>query len=215
MEDVTLQLYLKSIVKMEYSITNYCNIKDNKLMYNGKELYRAEDDLGFLDFIKGAYKHLELKYPKFYKMDTLCKLALVGSSVIFDYYEGEIDENTAVILTNRSSCIDIDKKHQSNIDEGGIEGARPANFVYTLPNIALGEISIKYQLRSENSFFIFDDFTPNFLIEYSKSLIDLKKCKTLLCGWVEVNEDSYNGFLFMIEQKEGMALTSEKLLELI
>lgn len=200
---------------MEYNITNYCNIKDNKIFHNGQEIYRNEGELPFLDFIKGAYKELEIAYPKFYKMDSLSKLSLIASSVLLDNYKEELDEKMAIVLSNRSGCIDIDRIHQTNIDEDGIAGARPANFVYTLPNISLGEISIKYQLRSENSFFIFDSFNPNFLIAYSKSLINLKKCNSLLVGWVEVNEEAYNGFLFMIEPKPGMELTEKKLLELI
>ena len=40
----------------------------------------------------------------------------------------------------------------------------PAVFVYTLPNICIGEISIKYKLYSENSFFIFDSLNAEYLM---------------------------------------------------
>ncbi|MBW7868307.1 MAG: 3-oxoacyl-ACP synthase [Brumimicrobium sp.] len=198
---------------MEHQITQYCRIRNQQIHLNGKEIFHGEQT-EFLDFIKAAYKEFTGDYPKFYKMDPLCKLSLVMGSLMLDNIGESLDSNTALLLSNKSSCIDIDREHQKNIDEDGIAGARPGNFVYTLPNIALGEISIKYSLRSENSFFIFDHFNPSFMIDYARIMIDLGKCTSVLGGWLEVNGNSYDGFMFLIEPKEGLALTEENLLNL-
>lgn len=200
---------------MENKIKHYCNIKNQKVFLDGKECYAEEGINDFKSFIKNIYKYFEIDYPKFYKMDPLSKLALVASSILFERIDGKIDPNTAVILSNKSSCIDIDRTHQKSISQGKNSYASPANFVYTLPNIAIGEISIKYKLKSENSFFIFDDFNPGFLIDYTNSLTMFGKSKSVLCGWVEVFENDYNAFVFVVGQGMGIDFTKENLLKLI
>jgi hypothetical protein len=212
--EVTPPFFLKNALQMKNNIIHYCNIKNNEVYLDGKKLYTgAEED--FLSFIKGVYKSFGLDYPKFYKMDTLCKLAIASSSILLNGINKEIDPNMAILLSNRSACIDVDIKHQESISQGEGSYASPANFVYTLPNIALGEISIKYKLRSENSFFIFEGFNPEFLIEYGNSLTQLGKSSSVLCGWVEVIENEYNAFMFIIKPEKGIELTKENLEKLI
>lgn len=200
---------------MENKIVHYCNIKNQQVWFDGEILYSEEEPNDFQTFIKNVYKHFEIDYPKFYKMDPLCKLSLIASSILFETIDEKIDPNTAIILSNKSSCIDIDITHQKSISQGENNYASPANFVYTLPNIAIGEISIKYKLRSENSFFIFDVFNPSFLIDYTNSLTMFGKSKSVLCGWVEIFENKYNAFVFLVKQEEGIDFTKENLLKLI
>lgn len=197
---------------MRQHITHYCTIKNAQVLVDGELLFQGKKESEATLFFKEIYKNFKIDYPKFYKMDPLCKLSVLASNLLFEKVN-KIDSNTAIVLSNRSSCIDIDEKHQASIQHD-VSGARPANFVYTLPNIALGEISIKHGLRSENSFFIFDDFNPQFLTTYSKSLIQLKKCESILCGWVEVNKEMYDCFMFLIEPEAGMELNVENLLKL-
>lgn len=199
---------------MKNNIVKYCNIKNNEVFLDGKSIFHDEEKLDFNEFIKKVYKNFEMEYPKFYKMDPLCKLAVAGSSILLDQFE-EVDSEMAVILSNKSSCIDIDIVHQASISEENEGYASPANFVYTLPNIALGEISIKYKLRSENSFFIFEDFNPDFLIDYTTSLIGLKKTNQVMCGWVEIFKNEYNAFLFIVKAEKGITFNKENLLKLI
>ena len=200
---------------MENKIIHYCNIKDQEVYFDGKLLYSEIEPIDFQSFIKNVYKHFEIDYPKFYKMDPLCKLSLISSSILLETKGEKLDPNTAIILSNKSSCIDIDIAHQKSISLGDNSYASPATFVYTLPNIALGEISIKYKLKSENSFFIFDSFNPSFLIDYTNSLTMFGKSKSVLCGWVEIFENKYNAFIFMVKQEEGLDFTKENLLKLI
>ncbi|RFC54914.1 3-oxoacyl-ACP synthase [Brumimicrobium aurantiacum] len=199
---------------MKNNIIHYCNIKDGSVSVNGKSLYVNTVEKDFLSFIKTVYKQFDLAYPKFYKMDPLCKLSIVAASILLENTGSEIDPNMALVLSNKSSCIDIDRKHQETISQEADSYASPANFVYTLPNIALGEISIKYKLQSENSFFIFEYFNPKFLIDYTNSLIDLGKSNRVLSGWVEVNENNYNAFLFIVEKSDGIELTQKNLIKL-
>ncbi len=196
---------------MKSEITHYCQIKNGKVIFDENLLYE-DKEVDFQKFIKNAYQFFELDYRKFYKMDPLCKLAVMNSSVLIANLTEKLDPKTALLLTNKSACVDIDLKHQKSITEGF---ARPADFVYTLPNISLGEISIKNKLRSENSFFIFETFNPEFLITYTQQLIQTKKANAVLAGWVEIAENDYNALLFLVEKKKGIALKKENLLNLI
>ncbi|MEJ0079473.1 MAG: hypothetical protein WDM78_00555 [Puia sp.] len=51
-------------------------------------------------------------------------------------------------------------------------GASPALFVYTLPNIVIGEISIRRHFKGENAFFVFKQFDGNFIEKYVRGLFE-------------------------------------------
>ncbi|MEO9891963.1 hypothetical protein [Aurantibacter sp.] len=125
-------------------------------------------------------------------MDNLSKLSFIGAEVLL---KKESEKDIALILSNRASSIDTDRKHQNAIENGF---ASPAVFVYTLPNICLGEISIRHQLFSENAFFVFDKFNPNLLFDYSENLIKEKKAQKALCGWVDFDNGKYDAFLYIV-----------------
>jgi hypothetical protein len=159
----------------------------------------------FSDFSKKAYQHFEIIYPKFFKMDNLSKLAFLGAELLL---KNEIDNskenNIALVFANKSSSLDTDMKYQNSISDAANYFPSPAVFVYTLPNICLGEISIKHQLKSENSFFIFDAFNPAFMMNYANVLLDSKKADKVLCGWVEYYDEEYKAFLYLVGREGNL-----------
>jgi uncharacterized protein YqgQ len=157
----------------------------------------------FSTFIKNAYKFLKTDYSKFFKMDNLSKLAFLAADVLLKKENlNEEENNIALIFSNKASSLDTDRKHQAAIENDAEYFPSPAVFVYTLPNICLGEISIKHRLYSENSFFIFDRFNAKHLQLYTNSLLRSGKAEKVLCGWVDLDENSYDAFLYLVE-KEG------------
>ena len=177
-------------MKNKLYIQGYCQIKDAKISLNGKTIFQHDVE-DFPTFIKDAYKHFGMDYGKFYKMDNLSKLAFMASDpLLID----EEEKNTALVLTNSAGSLDTDRKHQAAM----YDYPSPAVFVYTLPNICLGEISIKHQLYSENAFFIFDRFNAETLFEYATALLETKKAKKVLCGWVDMDEGKYDAFLYVV-----------------
>lgn len=157
----------------------------------------------FSTFIKNAYKFLKTDYSKFFKMDNLSKLAFLAADVLLKKENlNEEENNIALIFSNKASSLDTDRKHQAAIENDAEYFPSPAVFVYTLPNICLGEISIKHRLYSENSFFIFDRFNAEHLRLYANSLLRSGKAEKVLCGWVDLDENSYDAFLYLVE-KEG------------
>ena len=183
-------------------IQSFCTVQNNQIQLNGEVIFQTESS-DFDDFSKKAYHHFEMGYPKFFKMDNLSKLAFVGSELLLKtVIDTSIENNIALLFANKSSSLDTDVKYQNSISDAENYFPSPAVFVYTLPNICLGEISIKHQLKSENSFFIFEAFNSEFMMNYANVLLNTKKADKVLCGWVEYFKEEYKAFLYLVS-KEG------------
>ena len=155
-----------------------------------------------------------MNYPKFFKMDNLSKLAFMGAELLL---KGIIDisneNNIALNFSNKASSLDTDVKYQNSITDKENYFPSPAIFVYTLPNICLGEISIKHQLKSENSFFIFEEFNSEFTVNYADILLNTKKADQVLCGWVDYLKDDYKAFLYLVSKEESATIHNKQEVE--
>jgi hypothetical protein len=193
-------------------IKSFCTIQNNEIILNGETVFSTEPTV-FSDFSKKVYQHLEMNYPKFFKMDNLSKLAFLGAELLLKSDNDTSKENnTALVFANKSSSLDTDVKYQNSISDSENYYPSPAVFVYTLPNICLGEISIKHQLKSENSFFIFADYNPVFMEKYSSILLQTQKADKVLCGWVEYYNEEYKAFLYLVD-KQGELEQNQELLK--
>lgn len=195
-------------------IQSHCIIQDNEIILNGELIFKAESDM-FSDFSKKAYQHFDVNYPKFFKMDSLSKLAFLAAELLLkdEIYES-LDNNIALVFANKSSSMDTDMKYQKSISDKINYFPSPAVFVYTLPNICIGEICIKHQLKSENSFFIFETFSSAFMTNYANVLLHTKKVEKVLCGWVEYYDEEYKAFLYIVSN-EGNIIHNKQTLEKI
>lgn len=168
-----------------------CKIYKGTIIVNGSFVFQR---LGtdFATFAKGAYKHLELDYPKFFKMDNLSKLAFLGVECLLGGLSPEQKSATALLFANRSASLDTDLRHQASIENPKEYYPSPAVFVYTLPNICLGEIAIRHGLRTESTFFVFDSYPKEFFKSYSEYLRSKGLAQRVLCAWVELLGEEYN-----------------------
>lgn len=202
-------------MKDSYKIKSYCHILKDKVILNGST-YFEEDSETFEGFLKAFYKHKDLKYPKFFKMDTLSKLAFLGSEILLknNIRNPEDNQHTALLFSNRSASLNTDRKHQKSIAGGTQSFPSPAVFVYTLPNIGMGEVAIRHKMQTENAFFVFTKFNAVFLQEYSTAILKNNKCKEVLCGWVEIDEDKRHGFFYLVSGDGEMPHSATKINEL-
>ena len=179
----------------------WCIVKNGNVVLNGDTVF-SSDARDFNSFSREAYKALEVNYPKFFKMDNLSKLAFLGAELLLrNAIDEHQDNDVALILSNRSSSLDTDVKYQESIANKQNYFPSPAVFVYTLPNICLGEISIRHQLKSENSFFIFDAFNPSFMADYANMLLQTQKAQKVLAGWTELMGDNYEAFVYLVSDQ--------------
>lgn len=174
--------------------TDICSINNSKIILNDEIIFETQTE-SFSDFAKDAYKTLEVNYPKFHKMDNLSKLAFLASEMIL---KNEDHSTTAIVFANRSSSLDTDFKYQESINSQENYFPSPAVFVYTLPNICVGEISIRHKMQTENAFFVLDELDEQFLNNYSEQILQSGKAEKVLCGWVELYQESYNAFVYLL-----------------
>lgn len=183
-------------------ITGYCLIRNHRVIYNGDIIFRAENEPA--DFIDKAFESLQIQYPKYYKMDRLSKMGLMASEVVLKNSQGfqaAGPEKRAVLVSNRSSSLDTDRRYL----ESTRHIASPSLFVYTLPNIMIGEICIRHGFKGENVFFIFNEFNAGFMVQQVERLLNKNKADICLAGWVEVLDESYDVFLYCVE-RTGVSL---------
>jgi hypothetical protein len=101
-----------------------------------------------------------------------------------------------VVFSNANSSLDTDIKYY----ESTKEIASPALFVYTLPNIVIGEICIRHHFKGENSFFIFDKFDAAFIAQNVNGLLNNNILQACICGWVETIGEQYKAALYLVEK---------------
>ena len=179
-------------------IESHCHIRANTVLLNGA-LVHERQGTDFSTFAKSTYQAFNTDYPKFFKMDNLSKLTFLAAELLLKREDtSEVERNIALVLSNRASSLDTDRKHQKSIANEASYFPSPAVFVYTLPNICMGEISIRHQLYSENGFFVFEKFNAPHLFDYAESLMVDGKADKVLCGWEDFDHEKYEAFLYVV-----------------
>ena len=145
------------------------------------------------------YKEHIGDYPKYYKMDGLSRLGFVASELLLG--DGSSDHSRlattdkenrphcAIILFNRSSSIDADRKYQASIASDDDFFPSPSVFVYTLPNIVTGEIAIRHQWKTETSFYILPERNDALMQQIVEA--SLAPGELVLTGWIDYEDDEH------------------------
>lgn len=189
---------------MNLVITRRSQINTKGAFINGKLLV-PRSDVEFDKYLKTCYTYLNLAYPKYYKMDRLSKLCFLSAEFLLDSYEQFRNydrEQITVVIENYHSSYRTDQKYYNSIKDINNYFPSPSVFVYTLPNIMIGELCIRHQIKGEASCFLFPTNGKSFLSTYIQSLFDNDNCKCCITGHVDYMEDSYNAELFLIEKRE-------------
>ena len=194
---------------MNNQIISWIKIKNNSLNLNHEVTeFQA---LNLNDLSLQYIEHFKIDYPKLFKMDILPRMCVISSSILLRTVDWDKVPaiNKSVILMNTSSSFNADLAFQSTLT---IEMPSPAKFVYTLPNIAIGEIAIHHQFKGFNVFYLQEKFDADFTSKYLNYILDANIAKCILSGWVEVYNDSYDLFLFLTRNcEEGILLNQENL----
>ncbi len=187
-----------------YYITGYCTIRNTEARVNGKHEFGAPGK-NIREFLTAFYKQLGADYPKFHKMDNLSKLGFLCSELLLERNRNRGNfsgSDTGVILANSSSSLDTDRMHQDTIGSSAGYFPSPSVFVYTLPNIVIGEICIRNKITGEGCFFIHEKFNPVFLTDYISYLFDCEIINRCIAGWLEIDGDDYDAMMCLIEKTD-------------
>jgi hypothetical protein len=149
-------------------------------------------------FLKRIYRHYGIDYPKFFKMSPMSKLGFLASELLLKDMDlsDTAPEKVSVVMANSSSSL-----HTDHIYQGTIDGKpSPAIFVYTLPNILIGEICIRTGFKGEGIFFVQRSFEKAFIFDYVESLLKTGRSEISLAGWVDIDiNDVYLADLFLLK----------------
>lgn len=162
------------------------------------------------------YRALQYNYMKFFKMDLLCKWAWLGAEALLKtdsgYLYDDIDKSKiAVVLQTGHGCIDVDKKYLATMQDI----PSPGLFVYTLPNIMLGEICIMHGFKGEQLCTVSEHFNTQELQFWVGDLLTKRGMEACLCGWVDVYNDDKDICLFWVTKQGGTnSFSADRLTEL-
>ena len=180
------------------TLNYFIKIKDNRITSSEGLLFKTEDKLESIKFMSQAYKFFGINYSKFFKMDGLSKAGFIAAELLSEKIK--IKNNTSLVFSNSSSSLDTDFRFQESMQDF----ASPSVFVYTLPNIVLGEISIRHSIQSENAFFITEKFDPELMLDYAEIHLKNLACENVLCGWLNLHNNEYDVFLWHVAGLEDL-----------
>ena len=174
-------------------------IGDGSVKVDGEVVF-ADENADYHAFIRDAFKAGGGQNMKFYKMDDFCKLAYVAADRLLEGIDfGE--EECGMVLSGRYGCLDTDMKHQQIIDSEGDAGASPAVFVYTLPNVAAGEISIRHHVKGENTWFWSDDRQMRDIRQYAGLMMAAQDLKYCIIGYFDSIAGKYEAVFKLLERQ--------------
>ncbi len=158
------------------------------------------------------YRALRCSYPKFFKMDSLCKWAWLGAEALLRngdgwLYEGLDKQNIAVVMATRDGCLETDHRYAETMQTI----PSPALFVYTLPNIALGEICIRYGFTGEQLCEVADDFDAEAILFWVRDLLQNRGATHCLFGWADAVGEHHDVSLFWTDRRGVAGLTVQQL----
>ncbi len=180
---------------------SYCCITGGTVTVNGKRVFTAENSDTGEPLLTRIYRSASLSYPKFFKMDNLSKTGYLAAEYLLrgtPVDTPEIKPDVAVVLMNSHASLDTDTSFQETISNPLEYFPSPSIFVYTLPNIMLGEICIRFKITGEGIVFISGEIDNDLIYHYIAALFNEGKCDSCIFGWVDFYADTPEAFLAIV-----------------
>ena len=190
-------------MKEELYIQKQVVIEQRKLFVDGQLWHKGALNGTAFDFFNDLYRLLEINYLRFFKMDMLSKTLFLASEALLKGSGLPSVGNPLVALTffNGHSSLETDRAFQASILSSAFFPS-PSLFIYTLPNIALGEVAIRNRFMGENCTFITPKFDVKLCVDYVKPLI-LKNIYTcVLTGWFDFVDDKEEADIFIVSKEK-------------
>lgn len=190
-------------------IRKYCCIHAGKCFLDGALLFQSEQETA-KEFLAELYREIKPEYPKFFKMDVLAKARLPGCRIVDERDRTRGRPENRSVFCHACSCLDTDRHYQDTIGEAYFPS--PSVFVYTLPNIVLGEICIRHRIFGENTFFVAPEFPVSQLRRYTEQVFADSGLERALVGWLECEGNTCEVMALLVEkQGEGIEFTDENI----
>ena len=136
-------------------------------------------------------------YPKFFKMDTACKLGFLLAERLAEEPRFTPREDRAVLMFSTCGSLCNDRHYEDSVREF----PSPSLFVYTLPNIITGEIAIRNKFEGETSAYVLEWFDPETFVALVEQAFQDAVTESAVCGWVDARaDDDFTAFAFLVER---------------
>jgi 3-oxoacyl-[acyl-carrier-protein] synthase I len=185
----------------------WIGIKSGSLLRGGVKA--AEYQSTGAQLLSDIYHREIADWPKFFKMDGLSKLGFLCSELLLREEgetrlgEGEYRTDRAVLLFGRTSSLSADRNYQQTIDDPQNYFPSPATFVYTLPNIVTGEISIRNHYRGETTFHVLEGPDAALMASLICDAFQDDETSSVLFGWLDCSSaDDFKGFTALARRGE-------------
>jgi hypothetical protein len=184
-------------MKPNLKLLKSCLISSGRVVIDGQTVF-TDAQADFSTFSNTAYKALQIDYPKFHKMDNLSKLGFLAAEYLLSglpllsHYKAD---KVGVVVANANSSTDTDLRYNTQVKQ---ELPSPALFVYTLPNIVVGEICIRHGIKGENTLFVSPQFDAAAQTAYISVLFEDKLVDICLGGWIDFFNEEYLAFFYLV-----------------
>jgi hypothetical protein len=138
-------------------------------------------------------------YPKFFKMDPVSKLGTLATDALLATPPSVAPPHRHLLLFGQTGSLMADWSHQRTLNEA--RPVSPAVFVYTLPNIVVGELCIRHQFMGENGMFLTPAWQPQTALAMVESLLADDPAGQCLTGWIDVHFEGYEVFICLVENR--------------
>lgn len=143
--------------------------------------------------LTAVYKQLVGDYPKFYKMDPLCKLGFLATEMLLSddvvSPENNVEETRAVVLFCKHGSMAADRAYEETIRNEEEYFPSPSVFVYTLSNIVTGEIAIRNHYFGETSCYILEQKDETIMKQIIVTTLQDKGINSIIGGWIDFEDD--------------------------
>ena len=142
--------------------------------------------------LKELYLRYVGDYPKFYKMDPLCRLGLVATELLLQA-EGEERfaerSDRAVLLVGSSASVVSDEAFRQTIADPAACYPSPSVFVYTLPNIVAGEGAMRNHYHGETAYYVLPSKDWGRILQLVDNVLTDPAIHSVLGGWIDYTDN--------------------------
>lgn len=181
-------------------IIHYCRITNDGVVLDGEKLLSFES-ADTAENLLALYRYIAQDYPKFYKMDLMSKTSFLGVELLKSSCRALAsapEDAVALLFANSESSSETDTRFRDSYEIERLPG--PSLFVYTLPNVALGEISIRNKWYGEHMFAVFPNFAPAYFADHGELLL-ADGAEWVIGGWVNV-KNGPDALIFVMDKVE-------------
>lgn len=153
--------------------------------------------------ITDIYKDKLNDGPKFYKMDSYSRLVYLAVTLLSEKSIAKYDPTrVAMVIFTLNGSVLADRKHLSTFCNPDEFYPSPAVFINTLPNVVLGEIAARNNIKGETTVVMLPERNEEFMNTIIEATQSQTTPQALICGWVDCEaEDKYCADIKLYEKQ--------------